>query len=58
LGAKAGVSPGAVLMNIKVIADSGVGDDEAIVLGIDQVCSLAEQARKNGLLPTDDSILT
>ena len=54
LGAKAGVSPGAVLMNIKVIADSGVGDDEAIVLGIDQVCSMAEQARKNGLLPTDD----
>ena len=37
-------------MNIKVIADSGVGDDEAIVLGIDQVCSLAEQARKSGLL--------
>ena len=41
-------------MNIKVIDDDGVGNDEAIVLGIDQVCSLAEQARKNGLLPTDD----
>ncbi len=54
LGEKAGVSPGAVLMNIKVINDDGVGNDEAVVLGIDQVCSLSEQARKNGLQPTDD----
>jgi len=53
-GEKAGVSPGASLMNIKVIDDSGVGNDEAIVLGIDKVCELAEQARKSGMLPTDD----
>jgi len=54
LGEKAGVSPGACLMNIKVISDDGVGNDEAIVLGIDKVCELAESARKSGLLATDD----
>ncbi|MBA2084674.1 peptidase S8 and S53, subtilisin, kexin, sedolisin [Dehalococcoides mccartyi] len=54
LGSKAGVSPGAVLMNIKVISDEGIGNDEDIVLGIDKVCELAEDARKKGLWPTDD----
>jgi serine protease AprX len=54
LGDKAGVSPGAVLMNIKVISDEGIGNDEDIVLGIDRVCDLAEEARKKGLWPTDD----
>jgi serine protease AprX len=54
LGSKAGVSPGAVLMNIKVIGDEGIGDDEDIVLGIDRVCELAEEARKRGLWPTDE----
>ncbi|AQU05308.1 peptidase S8 [Dehalococcoides mccartyi] len=54
LGSKAGVSPGAVLMNIKVINDEGIGDDEDIVLGIDRVCALAEEARKQGLWPTDE----
>jgi len=53
-GEKAGVSPGAVLFNIKVINDAGIGSDEAIVLGIDKVCHLAEQARTAGLLPTDE----
>ena len=53
-GEKAGVSPGAVLFNIKVINDEGIGSDEAIVLGIDKVCHLAEQARKSGLQPTDE----
>jgi len=54
LGEKAGVSPGACLMNIKVINDEGIGSDEAIVLGIDKVCDLAEAARKGGLWTTDD----
>jgi len=54
LGSKAGVSPGAVLMNIKVISDEGIGNDEDIVLGIDRVCELAEEARKRGLWPTDE----
>jgi serine protease AprX len=54
LGEKAGVSPGASLMNIKVIDDTGIGSDESIILGIDKICDLAEAARKKGLWPTDD----
>jgi len=54
LGEKAGVSPGASVMNIKVIEDEGIGSDESIILGIDKVCDLAEEARRNGLWPTDD----
>jgi serine protease AprX len=53
-GAKAGVSPGAVLFNVKVINDDGIGSDEAIVLGIDKVCELAEKARTGGLWYTDE----
>ncbi|MFA5378231.1 MAG: S8 family serine peptidase [Dehalococcoidia bacterium] len=53
-GEKAGVSPGASIMNIKVISDEGVGSDESIILGIDKVCDLAEEARRQGLWPTDD----
>jgi serine protease AprX len=53
-GEKAGVSPGASLMNIKVISDGGIGSDESIILGIDKVCDLAESARKKGLWPTDE----
>jgi serine protease AprX len=54
LGEKAGVSPGASLMNIKVISDDGIGTDESIILGIDKVCDLAEEARRKGLVATDD----
>jgi len=54
LGEKSGVSPGASIMNIKVISDEGLGSDESIILGIDKVCDLAEAARKKGLWPTDD----
>jgi len=54
LGEKTGVSPGASVMNIKVIDDEGIGSDESIILGIDKVCDLAEEARRNGLWPTDD----
>jgi len=53
-GEKAGVSPGASIINIKVINDEGLGTDEDIVMGIDRVCDLAEEARRNGLWPTDD----
>jgi len=55
LGEKAGVSPGASVINIKVINDEGIGNDQAIVLGIDRVCDLAEAARKKGLWPTDEA---
>ena len=54
LGEKSGVSPGASIMNIKVISDEGLGSDESIILGIDKVCDLAEAARKKGFWPTDD----
>jgi len=53
-GDKAGVCPGARLFNIKVIDDSGLGNDESVVMGIDKVCELAERARTGGLYPTDD----
>jgi len=51
---KTGVSPGASIMNIKVLSDEGVGTDETIIMGINKVCELAEAARKSGLLPTHD----
>jgi len=54
LGEKAGVSPSASIMNIKVINDEGIGSDEGIVMGIERVCGLAEQSRNSGLWPTDD----
>jgi len=54
MGEKAGVSPGASLMNIKVINDDGLGTDEGIILGIDKVCDLAEEARRKGLHATDE----
>jgi len=53
-GEKAGVSPGASLMNIKVIGDDGVGTDEGIIMGIDKVCHLAEEARRTGLVAQDE----
>ncbi len=53
-GEKAGVSPGARIMNIKVIDDQGLGNDESVIMGIDKVCELAESARTKGLYPTDD----
>lgn len=32
----------------------GIGTDEGIILGIDKVCDLAEEARRKGFLSTDD----
>ena len=53
-GQDAGVSPGSALMNIKVINDEGVGTDESLVRGVDEVCELVAKARRQGLWPTDD----
>ena len=53
-GGKAGASPGGSVMNIKVINDEGMGTDETIALGIDEVCKMALKARTQGLYPTDD----
>jgi len=53
-GGKAGASPGGSVMNIKVINDEGMGTDETIALGIDEVCKMALKARTQGLYPTDE----
>jgi serine protease AprX len=53
-GEDAGVSPGAALMNIKTINDEGLGTDESLVRGIDEVCDLVAKARRQGLWPTED----
>ncbi len=50
---KAGVSPGAWVMNIKVINDEGVGTDESVVDGIDLACDLAKRAKEDRLQATD-----
>ena len=53
-GGKAGASPGGSIMNIKVINDEGMGTDETIALGINEVCNMALKARTQGLYPTDE----
>ena len=53
-GGKTGASPGGSVMNIKVINDEGMGTDETIALGIDEVCKMALKARTQGLYPTDE----
>ena len=51
---KAGVAPGARLMDIRVLNDKGIGTEETVVEGIEEVCELAEEALINGIHPTDD----
>ena len=48
------VSPGAKIANIKVIDDEGIGTEEDVVMGIEEVCLLSREAREGGLAPTDD----
>jgi len=50
----AGVAPGAKLMNIKVLNDEGIGTDETVVGGIEEICELVEEAMRNGTHPTAD----
>ena len=52
-GDRSGVAPGANLMNIKVLNDDGIGTDEMLVEGIDEVCRLMEAAVEDGLAMTD-----
>ena len=52
-GEKAGVSPGAVLFNIKVINDAGIGAMKLLCWELNKVCHLAEQARTQAF-NTDD----
>jgi serine protease AprX len=53
-GEEAGVSPGAKVLNIKVMNDEGIGTEEEVVIGIDEVCRLAKEARETALFPTDE----
>ncbi|MCL0088764.1 S8 family serine peptidase [Dehalococcoidia bacterium] len=51
---RGGVSPGASIINIKVLDDEGIGTEETVVMGIDKVCQLAQDAREAGRWPTDE----
>ena len=46
-------SPGAAIIDIKVIDKTGVGNAEGVVAGIDEVCRLVELARSKNLPLTD-----
>jgi len=48
-----GVSPGASIMNIKVISDEGIATEEEVVDGIERVCELVVAAFEAGLPYTD-----
>ncbi|MFC1874645.1 S8 family serine peptidase [Chloroflexota bacterium] len=50
----AGVAPGAKVMNIKVLSDEGIGSEETVVDGIEEVIELVEEAMRNGTHPTAD----
>jgi serine protease AprX len=52
-GERCGISPGASIMNIKVLDDQGNGTDETVVAGIEQVINLVGYARLNGKPQTD-----
>jgi len=49
-----GVAPGAKVMNIKVLNDEGVGTEESIISGIEEVCELVEKGMREGIHPTED----
>lgn len=53
LGEESGVAPGARLMNIKVLGDDGVGTDESVVLGLEELMRLWEEAEAKELPITD-----
>ena len=50
----AGVAPGARVMNIKVLSDEGIGSEETVVEGIEEIIELVEAARRDGIHPTED----
>ena len=52
-----GVSPGAKVMNIKVLNDAGTGSEETIIDGINHVIDLVKNARFAGSSPLSDSYL-
>lgn len=49
----AGMAPGALLMNIKVLGDDGEGSEEDVVMGIEEVVELVEKAQSEMLWITE-----
>ena len=54
-GEEAGIAPGAPLMNLKVLDDTGVGPEESVVMAIERVVELKREAIARGL-PEDDPL--
>lgn len=52
-GEECGLSPGAYIMNIKVINDEGIGTTEFVVDGIEELIRLYESAQEQGLSRLD-----
>ncbi len=52
-GEESGFAPGANLMNIKVLDDEGKGDDETVVMGIEECVRLNKEAVTRQLSRTD-----
>jgi len=52
-GVEAGIAPGAKLMNIKVLDDTGYGTVETLISGLEECVSLRKEARTK-LLPRSD----
>jgi len=48
-----GVAPGAKIMNMKVLDDSGTGTEEWVVNAIERICALVAEAKEAGLPLTD-----
>lgn len=47
------ISPQARVMNIKVMDDEGIGTEETVVMGIEEVCALAKEAKDKGMPATE-----
>jgi len=52
-GEESGIAPGVTMMNIKVLDDKGIGSMETLILGMEEVVSLKEDAEAKGLPLTD-----
>lgn len=52
-GEESGIAPGARLISLKVLGDDGIGTDESVVLGLEELMRLWEEAEARGLPLTD-----
>jgi len=58
LGQDSGLAPGAYISNIKVLDDNGVGSEENVVLGLEEVYRLIQEAFEKGYTYPDEEIIT